>query len=109
MAETFHISAAPSFFTEGEHRGKLKGVTFTATSATESRYWFTRNRGHFDQAFGKIMELSLAKAIVTSLFRGNEVQFPGSYSESHFERGFMFEWSPIYFVLPVPYSQECTP
>jgi hypothetical protein len=37
---------------------------------------------------------------------GEKVEFPGLYEECQFARGFMFEWSPIYFVTPPMYACE---
>lgn len=107
MAERYKLSATPELFTEGQYKGKLKGVTFTAASArdeTDTIEWFTRNRGQFEAAFSKIMASDLAQTIHTSLMDGDQVQFPGLYEECQFARGFMFEWTPLYFVTPPMYA-----
>ena len=107
MAERYKLSAIPELFTEGEYEGKLRGATFTAsstTNGTEPIVWFTRNRGQFESAFSKIMNSDLAEAIHAALLHGNQVEFPGLYEECQFARGFMFEWSPIYFVTPPIYA-----
>ena len=106
MAELFRLSASPELFTEGEYKGKLKGVNFTATSAdsTSTVEWFTRNRGQFEKAFSKIMDSDIARLLHASLIQGDRVEFPGVYQEFQFARGFMFEWSPIYFVSPPAYA-----
>jgi hypothetical protein len=100
MAETYRISAVPMLFSEGEYEGKLKGVTFTAISAGESREWFTRNCGQFETSFGRIMQHNLAGALAAALMHGDAIELPGEYHATQFERGFMYEWSPVYFVLP---------
>jgi len=100
MAERYIISAAPTLFSEGEYAGKLKGVTFTAASRTGTRQWFTKNCGQFEAEFGKIMVRGVARSLAAALLRGEDVELPGEYSEPQFERGFTFEWSPIYLVAP---------
>jgi hypothetical protein len=109
MTERYKLSASPELFTEGEYRGKLRSVIFTATSSrdeTDTIEWFTRNRGQFETAFSKILDSDLAHAIHLSLMLGEKVEFPGLYEECQFARGFMFEWSPIYFVTPPMYACE---
>lgn len=100
MPPTYTISAAPTLFTEGAYRGKLKGVTFTAVAANEMRQWFTRNCGQFETTFTRIMPSSIARTLVEALMHGDDIEFPGTYREDQFERGFVFEWSPVYFVVP---------
>jgi hypothetical protein len=104
MAETYKIAAVPSLYTEGEHQGKLKGVTFTATSTCDTVQWFTKNCGQFETAFSKIVAPGLAKLIAVSLKQGDEVEFPGRYREEQFAQGFMFEWSPVYLVAPPQFA-----
>jgi hypothetical protein len=101
MADTYKISAAPLLFTAGEHKGRLNGVTFTATSATASREWFTINCGQFEDAFTKLMSRSRARTIVAALMEGDRMELPGLYSEDQFGRGFVYEWSPVHFVRPL--------
>jgi hypothetical protein len=98
--ERYKITATPSFYTEGEYEGKLKSVTFTAISENDTRQWFAKNCGHFEKAFLRIMSPSLAKVMVDALTEGDEVELPGYYLEYQFEQGFLFEWSPVYLVLP---------
>jgi hypothetical protein len=100
MTGTYKISAKPSLYPEGEYQGKLRGVTFTAASSTEKREWFSTNRGQFETAFSEIMPHGLAKVIVESLMHGDEVEFPDLYREDQFERGFLFEWSPVHLIVP---------
>lgn len=85
---------------EGEHKGRLNGATFTAASATDTSEWFTINCGQFEGAFTQIMPGSRAKAIVAALSEGEEIELPGLYQEEQFNRGFIYEWSPVHFVLP---------
>jgi hypothetical protein len=100
MADAFKITATPSLYPAGEYEGKLKSVTFTAVSENDTRQWFAKNCGHFETAFSKIMPASLAKVMVAALTHGDDIEFPGAYPEYQFARGFLFEWSPLYLVLP---------
>ena len=106
MAEIYKISAAPTLFPEGEYQGKLKSVTFTAVSANDTRQWFAKNCGQFELAFRKIMPNGLANVIAAALINGDDVELPGLYREHQFEQGFLFEWSPIYLVLPPIFFSE---
>ncbi len=107
MAEIYKITAVPTLYNEGEHRGKLKGVTFTATAPNDMMQWFAKNCGQFEAVFSKIIAPSLAKLIAVSLIQGDEVEFPGRYSEAQFSGGFMFEWSPVYLVAPPQFAYDC--
>jgi hypothetical protein len=109
MAELYKISATPTLYTDGEYQGKLKRVTFTAVSANDTRQWPAKNCGHFEDAFTKIMPASIAGILVESLMHGDEVEFPGAYFEYQFAQGFLFEWSPIYLVLPPIFFTEKQP
>jgi hypothetical protein len=102
MAATYRISAVPTQFTGGEYKGKLKSITFTATSPNDTREWYAKNCGQFEAAFARIMPRNLARIIIAALANGDSVELPGLYEEEQFERGFLFEWSPIYFVIPSP-------
>jgi hypothetical protein len=106
MAATYRITATPSLYTQGEHQGKLKGVTFTASSPYDTREWFSKNCGQFQEAFAKILDSGMATVIASSLAQGDVVEFPGLYEEHQFARGFMFEWSPVYFVAPPRFAFE---
>jgi hypothetical protein len=106
MAETYKISAVPVLYSTGDFKGKLKGVSFTAASPMDTKEWFGANCGQFELAFSKIMPRSLAQAIVASLMHGDDVELPGLYYEYQFERGFLFEWSPVYLVAPPQYPYE---
>lgn len=100
MAEAYKISATSSLYSAGEYQGKLKSVTFTAVSQNNTRRWFAKNCGHFESAFTKIMPAGLAQVLVASLSNGDDIEFPGAYLEYQFAQGFLFEWSPVYLVLP---------
>jgi hypothetical protein len=100
MTETYRLTAAPSLYPEGEYQGKLKSVTFTATSQNDTRQWFAKNCGQFETAFSKIMLAERARSIVASLMHGDQVDFPGHYREHQFAQGFLFERTPVYLVLP---------
>jgi hypothetical protein len=94
-AAGYRISAAPKV--EG---GRLKGVTFTAESRWERREWFTRECGQFETVFARLMPENMARLIMEALEAGDAVEFPGTYEEEQFERGFSFEWSPVHLVVP---------
>jgi hypothetical protein len=100
MAECYRIKATPTLYPEGEYQEKLQRVNFTAVSANDTRHWFAKNRGQFQSAFGKIMPASLARVMLQSLTDGDDVEFPGVFLEYQFAQGFLFEWSPVYLVLP---------
>jgi hypothetical protein len=108
MTATYKISAKPSFYSTGEYLGKLRSVTFTAISPTDSRQWPAKNCGQFEAAFGKIMAKNLARVIVSALIHGDEVELPGLYEPYQFDQGFLFEWSPVYLVLPPIFFSEKT-
>jgi hypothetical protein len=106
MAETYKISAAPTLYPEGEYQGKLKSVIFKAVSASDTRQWFAKNCGQFEPAFRKIMPSGLASVIVAALMHGDDIELPGHYYGHQFEQGFLFEWSPVYLVLPPIFFPE---
>jgi len=99
LGETYKISARPLLFSEGEHEGRLNGVTFTAASSTDTREWFAINCGQFEGAFIRLMPRSRAKTIVATLLEGEEIELPGLYQEEQFHRGFSFEWWPVHFIV----------
>jgi len=105
MAGTYRIAAQPILDTEGNFAGQLKGITFTATSATDTREWYTPNRSQFVAAFSKLMPRTLATLIVASLMHGDEVELPGLFREEQFEGDFRFQWSPVHFVVPPTQSE----
>jgi len=105
MTGTYTITATPMLHVEGEYAGKLKRVIFKATSDTDAREWFANNCGQFETVFTRVMPASEARTIVAALSAGEEVEFPGLYREDQFERGFSFEWSPIYLVVPPAFSE----
>jgi hypothetical protein len=106
MPGTYRISAVPVLHTGGAFKGKLKGVSFTAASANNTVEWFSNNCGHFELAFSRIMPRSMAQAVVVALMRGDDVELPGLYAMEEFARGFLFEWSPVHFVVPPQFAQE---
>jgi hypothetical protein len=55
------------------------------------------------------MPESIALFLVAALTHGDEVEFPGTYFEYHFAQGFLFEWSPVYLVLPPIYFPQSEP
>jgi hypothetical protein len=86
MSEKYSITAKPVLYAEGEYQGKLKGIT--------------KNCGHFEHAFTRLLPPDQATSILHSLTHGQEVTFPGDYEVHQFADGFMFEWTPLYFVHP---------
>ncbi len=100
MAGTYRIAAQPILDTEDNFAGQLKGITFTATSATDTREWYTPNCSQFVAAFSKLMPRTLATLIVASLMHGDQIELPGLFREDQFESDFRFEWSPVHFVVP---------
>jgi len=105
MTGTYTITAAPMLHTQGEYAGKLKRVIFKAIAGTDKREWFSNNCGQFETVFTRIMPAGVAREIVAALTQGKEVEFPVLYREDEFERGFSFEWSPIYLVVPPVYER----
>lgn len=101
VIETYTISAKPLLFSEGQHKRKLKGVSFTAVTATHTREWFMINCGQFERSFTPLMPHAHAKAIVAALLEGEEVKFPGLYREEQFDHGFCYEWSTVHFFVPL--------
>jgi hypothetical protein len=99
MAGTYRIAAQPMLNTEGDFVRKLKGITFTATSATDARRWFAPDCSQFVAAFSKLMPRTLATLIVASLMHGDEVELPGLFREEQFESDFRYEWSPVHFIV----------
>src|SRR5580704_5101454 len=108
MAGTYKISATPLLHAAGDFQGKLKGVSFTAASPNDTLEWFSNNCGQFELAFSRIMPRSLAQVIVASLMHGDDVELPGLYDLSQFENGFIFEWSPVHFVVPPQFAHDLT-
>jgi hypothetical protein len=106
MAGTYGISATPLLHTEGNFKGKLKGVSFIAASPVQTHEWFSNNCGQFELAFSRIMPLSVARVIVASLMHGDDVEFPGLYEQEEFDQGFVFEWTPVHLVAPPRYAHE---
>ncbi|MDP9050489.1 MAG: hypothetical protein M3O31_07160 [Acidobacteriota bacterium] len=99
MKETYNLVAIPFLFPDGEFKGHLKGVTFIATSTTDSKQWFTSNFRQFETAFSKLIPPGLAKEMVAALIRGDGIVFPRLYQKQQFDRGFNYEWSPFHFEL----------
>ncbi len=88
MAAMYKLLAIPTLILEGKYRGELRGVTFVATSATDTQSWFTINCGQLDSAFEAITTPRLAEEIVERLYHGDHVVFPGHYEPEQFRRGF---------------------
>jgi hypothetical protein len=97
---TYKLSAKPSRISEGEFKGELQGVAFTAKCPTETMQWFAINCGQFERAFSKLIPHRLATEIVDTLTRGQDIEFPGLYQQEQFGRGFHSEWSPAFTASP---------
>jgi len=106
MSGLYRISATPLLHSRGDFKGKLKGVSFMAASPTDTKEWFSNNCGQFELAFSRIMTRALAGLIVDALKHGDDVEFPGLYSEQDFDSGFLFEWPAVHLTLPAIYFQE---
>jgi hypothetical protein len=106
MSGTYKITAVPVLHSHGNFKGKLKGVSFTAVSPTDTKAWLAGNCGQFEMAFSRIMPSSLAKVIIAALTHGDEVELPGMYAAEQFEREFLFEWSPVHLVVPPQFVHE---
>jgi hypothetical protein len=106
MAGTFKISAIPVLHSQGAFKGKLKGVSFTAVSPTNTVEWFANNCGQFELEFSKLMPRGLAHIIVAALLHGDDVELPGWYDGANFEHGFLFQWTPMHFADPTQYAHK---
>ena len=91
----YMLSAKPSLISEGEFKGELRGVAFIATCSTKTMQWFTINCGQFERAFSKLIPHRLAKEVVDTLTRGEDIKFPGLYEQEQFGGGFHYEWPPV--------------
>jgi hypothetical protein len=90
MVETFKLSATPFFFSQGKFKGMMRNVTFIAESPTHTKRWFAANFGHFERAFSMLVPLDVAKEMVASLGRGEDIEFPGLYEKKQFDYGFTY-------------------
>ena len=88
MAAMYKLQAIPSLIPEGKYRGELRGVTFVATSASDTQRWFTINCGQLESAFAAITTHSLAEEMMEQLYHGEDIVFPGRYEPEQFRRGF---------------------
>jgi hypothetical protein len=90
MAGTYKLTATPFLFCEGQFKGKMRNVTFTAQSSTQTNRWFATNFGHFEKCFSDLVGVKLAKEIVTALRKGEDVEFPSLYEKEQFDYGFIY-------------------
>jgi hypothetical protein len=90
MPETYKLTATPSLFPKGEFEGELKGVTFTATSPSNIRRWFTINCGQFEDSFSKLVPAKLVDEMIVTLIHGDNIDFPGRYQDDQFDGGFAY-------------------
>jgi hypothetical protein len=88
--ETYRLLATPLLFPEGEFEGKLKSITFTAISPSNTKQWCTLNCGQFGGFFSKLVPSKLAGEMLASLKRGDNIDFPGVYQGSQFDGGFAY-------------------
>ncbi len=84
MAALYKLHAIPSLIPEGKYSGELRGVTFVATSTSDTLSWYTINCGHLQSAFEAITTHSLAEEMVERLTHGDEIEFPGRYEAEQF-------------------------
>jgi hypothetical protein len=88
MAALYKLHAIPSLISEGKYSGELRGVTFVATSTSDTLSWYTINCGHLQSAFEAITTRSLAEEMMEQLYHGEDIVFPGRYEPEQFRRGF---------------------
>ena len=105
MAESYKVSAEPLLYTEGDHKGRLNGVFFTATSGTEKITWFTVDRGHFEDVFTRVLSRGRARSLVASLMEGDNVELPDVYRKEQFDDHFAYGWKAPHFVRLRPAQQ----
>lgn len=77
--KTFKLVAVPFLLREGEFKGHLETVTFTAASEQETHKWPSVNVGTYENDFSKIVSPELAHHIVDRLRGGETVEFPNRY------------------------------
>ena len=97
MPEAYKLAASPILFSEGQFKGKLKGVAFTATSTRDTKRWRTVNCGQFPMCVNNLVPDGSADAMVAALVRGDDVEFPGQYQEEELKCGFTY----IHEAMPV--------
>ena len=97
---TYKLSAKPLLISEGEFKGELLRVTFTANCANGTLRWIALNCGQFDGAFTKMIPHEWAAEIVEALTGGKETEFPGLYRLEQFSGGFRSKWSHVHSALP---------
>lgn len=90
MPEEYKLAASPILFSEGQFKGKLRCVAFSATSTSEARLWLAVNCGQFRRSFTKLVPDELAGAMVAALVRGDSIEFPGLRQEEEFDCGFAY-------------------
>ncbi len=88
MAAMYKLQATPSLIREGKYRGELRGVTFVATSTSDTQSWFTINCGQLESAFMALTTPRMAEEMMERLYHGEEIVFPGGYEPEQFRRGF---------------------
>jgi hypothetical protein len=105
VSETYKLAATPCLFPEGKFEGELRGITFTATSPSDTKHWFTVNCGQFKEIFSKLTSVQLAEEMIASLNHGDYVEFPGSYQAHQFDGGFAYVHNGIP-VVPMCSDEE---
>jgi hypothetical protein len=79
MAPIYKLTAEPFLLTEGEFKGHLETVSFTATSGEQTHRWQSVNTGTYVEDFSKIVSPELSQDIVNRLLEGRTVEFPNHY------------------------------
>jgi hypothetical protein len=79
MAPIYKLTAEPFLLTEGEFKGHLETVAFTATSGEQTHRWQSVNTGTYVDDFSKIVSPELSQDIVNRLLEGSTVEFPNHY------------------------------
>jgi len=96
---TYRLSAKPYLTAEGEFKGHLEGVLFTATSSTRVRQWFAISCGQLEKDFRALVPQELAVEMMAALNQGADINFPDSFQQEQLDRSFHYEGSPVHFIL----------
>jgi len=79
MSDEFLLRAVPDIVPAGPHKGHLGYVAFFATNGTVTQRWFSTNRNRYASEFAQFVDRDTACRIVETLYRGENVSFPGSW------------------------------
>lgn len=88
MASAYKLTATPFLFVDGQFKGEMRNVTFTAQSPTETERWFAINCGQFERAFSDLVGVNAARQMMSALSRGEDIEFPDLYQMEEFDYRF---------------------